>query len=930
MHLHLRCLASIVIATALLAVDTAQGQMLSRDFRELWQNEVFENYGASGYRDYDFDEENRRFDFFGDLIVDGVDVVQINEVRRNTPGKLGSFETRNARYDRFFDKLIIANEGFGPWSTRLIIGDHITSRFTPMTLNLPQFNGIRWDGSSKKNRFSVLASQLTDRVYVPPNADLNRFFDRRRIFGSSLIGGHWESQVGDLLKLGTTFVNAHRFDGEGNAKANGLKGTIPQAIQGGLRKVFVFFSDDEPTDENPGALIHELVMFANGVEVKPQRVGRIDNLISKVPVTPDPTSTIVLRPNDVTYLRKHRSWLKPVIEASSTPFFIRPIRDVADEDSRMRGISEQVPGATRSAPLRADNTDVVFYEYAMPDSVDDIRFQAVIANDYSVDVVGAVQVRTIAVGDDELFYDWQNVLRADGRPRNSANLRQVEFTYGFPTGLSILGFNFESNVAGFKLRGEFARSLRFLRVPSTNGHRSERPASMFYFNAKRALHERAQMGFEWFDVPEDYTTEFSVFKGTGFANAFTTGGRLYQPVDLVDDNDDLDQWSDRAEHNDPFASFTTSLSGNGNGVFPGLDPDGDGVLDFNVDGGAGSDAIQPFIGYYSEPLDIVYGDDFNNNGIADERENDNLPDYLYQPDHRGVHGFLQIRPTDRTKVKAGSYSIDQEVRGSSNDTHYLEGEFRRDWKDAGYLRLNQRFKWIEDDISNTVYATNNRPGASFARTLDLIPDLLENRDSFNSLTYVECGLQTIRNVNIRDILSYEFTDLAGEIPVDTQLRKPGDITALAVVNKIDYTWTDPLATVERVPAWLGPILERLVLKSQLKHIYQRNTTPERGIPDRQRRWIMPILRVDYRLSPRTILKAGIQGLPLLPETSKDSANPSQDFRRGSYTAFIHNKSNYSGYDLNILWGIFRTKQEFTTASRPSLGYVEYFFRIFIG
>jgi len=48
-----------------------------------------------------------------------------------------------------------------------------------------------------------------------------------------------------------------------------------------------------------------------------------------------------------------------------------------------------------------------------------------------------------------------------------------------------------------------------------------------------------------------------VFKGTGFANAFTTGGRLYQPVDLVDDNDDLDQWSDRAEHNDPFVPGAT-------------------------------------------------------------------------------------------------------------------------------------------------------------------------------------------------------------------------------------------------------------------------------------------------------------------------------------------------------------------------------------
>ena len=98
----------------------------------------------------------------------------------------------------------------------------------------------------------------------------------------------------------------------------------------------------------------------------------------------------------------------------------------------------------------------------------------------------------------------------------------------------------------------------------------------------------------------------------------------------------------------------------------------------------------------------------------------------------------------------------------------------------------------------------------------------------------------------------------------------------------------------------------------------------------QRRWVMPILRVDYRLGPNTVLKTGVQGFPLLREQSTDTANPEQDFRRTTYTAFILNKSNYLGYDLSILSGIFRTKQTFTNSSRPSFGFLEYFFRIYIG
>jgi len=123
---------------------------------------------------------------------------------------------------------------------------------------------------------------------------------------------------------------------------------------------------------------------------------------------------------------------------------------------------------------------------------------------------------------------------------------------------------------------------------------------------------------------------------------------------------------------------------------------------------------------------------------------------------------------------------------------------------------------------------------------------------------------------------------------------------------------------------------RFKLLPQFKHIYQYSKFPEREIPDRQRRWIMPILRLDYRIGPRTVLKTGIQGFPLLGEKSVDTANPERDFRRRTYTAFIQNQSNYRGYDLSILMGLFRTKSTYIRSLRPSSGTLEYFFRIYIG
>jgi hypothetical protein len=136
-----------------------------------------------------------------------------------------------------------------------------------------------------------------------------------------------------------------------------------------------------------------------------------------------------------------------------------------------------------------------------------------------------------------------------------------------------------------------------------------------------------------------------------------------------------------------------------------------------------------------------------------------------------------------------------------------------------------------------------------------------------------------------------------------------------MVNKADYTWQ----------GW-----EKFQVMLQFKHIFQRSKFPEREIADRQTRWIIPILRIDYPVGPNTLLKTGMQGFPFFAERSLDPTSPERDFRRRTYTAFLQNRSNHRGYDLTLLFGVYRSFTSFSGSQRPSLGYVEYFFKVFIG
>ena len=148
-------------------------------------------------------------------------------------------------------------------------------------------------------------------------------------------------------------------------------------------------------------------------------------------------------------------------------------------------------------------------------------------------------------------------MRASGTPGSDSNVRRVSFRYGFPTGLAIMGLNFEAEILGSSLQGEYARSTRFLKIPTAGGARHDRKSSTFYVNFQRPVTDRAEIGFEWFDVPSDYTTDISLFRDSSLG--FPVGGKVYDRFALGEDNDDLDAWPDWAEHGDPLGFFSRSI-----------------------------------------------------------------------------------------------------------------------------------------------------------------------------------------------------------------------------------------------------------------------------------------------------------------------------------------------------------------------------------
>ncbi|MEI7907104.1 MAG: hypothetical protein WCI84_07065, partial [Bacteroidota bacterium] len=195
-----RIFISLTLLLVIIAV-AAQAQFINRD--QVKGNESYSNYAGRNYENYSVQFNKRKiYDNFGNFLVDGLSVYELGESQSEVVNGLGGLSNvqKSKYYNLWFNNLLIGNDSYGGFNSRIMLGEAIRTKFTSLTLDKARFNGIRWDASTNKYRGTVVASRVSDPVRIRFDASaLPSSIARPRDWPAYMFGAHAETDVGDVL-----------------------------------------------------------------------------------------------------------------------------------------------------------------------------------------------------------------------------------------------------------------------------------------------------------------------------------------------------------------------------------------------------------------------------------------------------------------------------------------------------------------------------------------------------------------------------------------------------------------------------------------------------------------------------------------------------------------------------------------------------------
>ncbi|KPL17917.1 MAG: hypothetical protein AMJ92_10415 [candidate division Zixibacteria bacterium SM23_81] len=799
-------------------------------------DEVYENYASELYKSYSQEFETiKHYDDFGNYLVEGLDVFEL-EQRRPGVGRLIKYKY----YRNYFNNLVISQDTYKGFATSLIVGDAVRTKFTSLTLDRSRLNGVRWDGATRKNQFTILGSRLSSPIIMPIEQDLQvTSISVSQQWPRYLFGGHWKTEVGDILKLGATYLNLSQIKSEEESKErNFLKGDVTEAEP---REIYLRFTDDSP-ESDWGALIY------------------------------GPPSAIL------TY---------------------------EEGNVRKRMAIEAIPERETTYPLEVNGEDSFVFTYPIKWEEDvvaiSVDFAAVVANDFQISAAHAYAagINPDSLTDNTFFKVYE---RARGDVHDQSNKQVVHIRYGLDTGISIYGIDFQAYLGGLEIKGEYLINTRHSKYPLLPGDRYTEKSKAWYVHLK-TRQGPFTLGGEVFRVDPDYATSLDIYSREAYLSPYSpasdTSGGVHDW--LVDDNDDNDRYPDGW----PFWSSGTgdfqSLFYGRNGwevwnpenpkpdagIFPGLDENNDGIPDDDQNTNNIIDYYEYFMMYYRDPPRFDFGDDWNNNGIIDSREDDVKPDHIYDPDLKGHHLFLSLRPFRDMDFTLGRIRQEQIAGGGQNFINYGKLLYKLDFPRYGKVQLYHVTKRVQDDIPNPTFQFPEGPAGfiSFTQSeFTLDPVLMRN--SVVHTSYVGTQFLGIRGLNVENNLKSDVNRMR-----TTPYHEKATIEYWGGVHKIDYN--------------LKP-LPRLTISPQLKYRWeweQENLATEEDETLRHQYWVMPILRIDYELTPRTIIRAGLQGDPFFLDDKafmhryRNKLDPSESQNARIFKAMVTQAADYFGYKV---------------------------------
>lgn len=885
---------------------------ISRDYRPRWYQPV-ENYSQHDLRKYPtyfWERETGRqylspvtYDQFGNFLLPGGDVyymqwdqsragaIHQNDITATGPTYEIGPTTYAGYFTNVFNNLLISSDEFSNWQTKFMIGSKLRAYFTPSTLKITNFNGIRWDASSRQNSVTLIAqpSSPVKGTRIAPATS------------TPLWGVHWQSILGDVLKVGGTYVSKQR------GTLSDSHQDIDTTIKSGPRYVYLIISDDSPEDTDRGARVYDVKVKSGGNVINignNTRVFKIPDLLNRHRwYNKDFQKPFVFQSGSDAYIPqkvenivgKMGSWFLGLVNTTT-------VNDLFSKTSAVNNFGYMnLPDPNNPDPnsrlfaadpsqgyLEANGTDIVVYEFLIPPEARDLEFNVMAANDYCIDIIATLYNITSgeeASWDDPPFgpawsgawsvqYDQRHGVKAPGNVKDLSNMGWVSVRYDRMTGMNVYGLNMELDWRGLFVRAEFNEYNQYRSYPVpeswTAGKAGYESRRAWFVNVEKDF-GRWSVGGEVFDYPREYM-------------------QYWAPIDDNDDND-------------------LNVGGS---EYPGLDIDWDRNIDTTWSG-------EPYLLYYFDS--VVWGDDFNHNGTIDERENDSDMDLPYKQDSKGQHFFLKIKPRELTLFTVGHYDIEQKYVNSQNLTDYFKFEHMQRLGSMLEFGLFNRSERIQDKYNKISNAWAN--SSMLMTKLTFIPGL----NVFNNFKY---------NVSNRvGDLSFFGTEDQIDYYKKTTRRYSFSYSA---VHKIDYTYR--IADFRLLPDiyWRG---YRLMKEKRIKEFkFQPMFKFEYSQSSRLRPYeagrsyaTYPIIRFDYRVAPNTLLRCGFQGFPFLPEVHRTSLKRNTEFdlfdydRQRMVLAF-ENRSLYQGFNLLVMMGMRRDDYKWIESygrKKPSI--TEYFISI---
>ena len=811
-----------------------------------WRQWEYTNYAKDTYQRYVSNvlEGDYFYDLYGGFVTRGW---LIYNNAQTSPQQFGNALVKSQRFQDWFSGLLVASDQKGQYRYSMSISNRLRTTLTPMTFSKPMFDGIQFDLATDRYEATLLYSRISD-----PGGSTTGNSEKRITNLTSLVGGRFTAQMGSFVKVGAHVINSH----QGNTLSDKVDWTpfagaltVDQNQTIGL--IQIVLRDDSPEDGEGGA-----AFFPEG-------------------------SDIIITYEDGRVLRGKDFQLEPVIDGG----FVRQGFLAADgaEEIRLLYDFDGVDYLQNIARYRADNG--LEDDSLLKDDIVGVDFELQIGNDYQVWMTSDRQT------DINLRPALLLVTQAEGNVKDITNLRTLHFSYGLPTATHIAGATLEvRELLGFDLYAEYDLSWSYRKYPklgkdthgATSGIDGDERAPAWMVNVAHQA-DPFFLFSEFYSMDPRYNTRTFVTAPDGRIDYTSERNNV---IEMVEDNDDQDIRPDTVRRD--------WRSGDGQ-VFPGWDQNNDFIPDFNQNdsitrSNAEPDYDEPFLRFFVDRPEFLFGVDLNHNFWIDQYENDEEPDYPYRKDHEGYNVYVGADITPEIKLSVGTLREQLISSNKRNHSTYAVLTLDVDTPRFGRLRLFDMTQKVEDNIPNPLLQwapDNTLRGGEMVR----VEDPLLGQDTWVNQFFGGHTMQTGPWFVMSKVSYIHYRQLNRQRR--EQLGLDSSEFFFGVINKASYRWRLGSFTVE--PRWKSEFIKQS--RGLLK--------PATGGAERTALTELFSGLVETSILRATLLQTGIE-YALVNDLDDDAL----DFDSLSWALQFANQSDYLGYNLKTLVGTVMERRDF--------------------